>query len=179
MSDRVSETVVLCEDDPQARLVRSYLKKCGLKAKEPFLIARVASREVHGGNVGWVIKEFPKELIACRQRHIRARTLLIVVVDADNLTVSDRQQQLDTSGAGPGEDPLVVLIPKRHIETWIRNALGNEVNEAASYKSPAPKKSEIKEAAGRIHGWARNTPEPGQICVDSLRASLPEWRRIG
>lgn len=178
MSDRISRTVLLCEDDPQHQLVRSYLKKCGLNAKEPSLIPRVASREVHGGNVDWVIREFSRELTACMQRHVRARTLLIVVVDADDFTISQRREHLVASDTAPAEDMLVVLIPKRHIETWIRSALGNEVNEKDNYKRPAPKKSEIKEAAGRIHGWAHNEPEPGQECVDSLRSSLPEWRRI-
>jgi len=31
----------------------------------------------------------------------------------------------------------------------------------------------------QIHGWARDNPEPGPTCVDSLRASLTQWRKIG
>jgi hypothetical protein len=172
--------VLLCEDDPQERLVRSYLKRCGLTTEPPYLVPRNASREVHGGNVGWVLREFPKEFEACRRRHAtHANTLLIVVVDADHLTVVERRGQLHQATEVSVTDPVVVLIPKRHIETWIRAAIGQTVNETDSYKRPEPKKSEIRRAAEQIHGWAREDPKPGPSCVDSLLASLPEWRKLG
>lgn len=176
MSDRVSEIVLLCEDDPQEQIVRRYLERCGLRTLPPTLRVRNASREVHGGNIGWVLGEFPKEMEACRKRHVaHAKTLLIVVVDADHGTVVERRTQLKTNDG----DPMVALIPKRHIETWIRSALGNAVNENDSYKNPALKKAEIRSAADQIHGWARGVPAPGPTCVDSLRVSLPAFRTLG
>ena len=176
MTDRVSEMVLLCEDDPQAQIVRRYLDQCGLRTVEPTLRVRNASREVHGGNVSWVLNQFPKEMEACRRRHAaHARTLLIVVVDADQGTVADRRAQLHTHAG----DPVVVLIPKRHIETWIRSGLGQPVNEIDSYKNPAPEKAAIRAAAHQIHGWARGNPPPGPTCVDSLRAALPGFLTLG
>ena len=122
MSDRVSETILLCEDDAQERLVRSYLKKCGLYTVPPFLIPINASRQVHGGNVSWVLNEFPRQLEACRRRHAaHAKTLLIVVADADDLPAAERRSQFDGSIGGADADFLVVLIPRRNIETWIRS----------------------------------------------------------
>jgi hypothetical protein len=113
---------------------------------------------------------------ACRKRHAaHAKTLLIVIVDADQSTVADRRAQLQTNTG----DPVVALIPKRHIETWIRSGLGQAVNEIDSYKNPAPKKADITAAANQIHGWARGNPVPGATCVDSLRASLPGFRTLG
>jgi hypothetical protein len=57
------------------------MKECGLSTDPPYLIVHNASREVHGGNVTWVIREFPKQLHACRQRHAaHANTRLIVVL---------------------------------------------------------------------------------------------------
>jgi hypothetical protein len=168
--------VLLCEDDPQEQIVRRYLERCGLRTLPPTLRVRNASREVYGGNVGWVLREFPKEMEACRNRHAaHAKTLLIVVVDADQGTVADRRAQLEMKSS----DPIVALIPKRHIETWIRAALGDAVNESDSYKNPAPTKAEIKSAADQIHGWARSVPAPGATCVDSLRESLPAFRTLG
>ncbi len=76
-------------------------------------------------------------------------------------------------------DPIVLLIPKRHIETWIRAALDEAVNENDSYKNSGPTKTDVRTAANQIHGWARGSPAPGPTCVDSLRVSLPEWRKIG
>ncbi len=176
MSDRVSEMVLLCEDDPQEQIVRRYLERCRLRTSAPTLRVRNASREVHGGNVGWVLREFPKEMEACRKRHVaHAKTLLIVVVDADQSTVADRRAQMQTKA----DDPVVALIPKRHIETWIRSGLGQAVNEIDSYKNPAPERDHIRAAADQIHGWARGNPAPGATCVDSLRAALPGFRTLG
>jgi hypothetical protein len=92
VSDRVSETILLCEDDPQEQMVRQYLKRCGARTQEPSLRVRNASNEVHGGNVGWVLREFPYELKVCRKRHAtNAKTQLIVVIDADEKSVAERR----------------------------------------------------------------------------------------
>lgn len=178
MSDRVSETILLCEDDLQEQLVRRYLRRCGFETSPPQLRVRNASRAVHGGNVGWVLREFPLELEACRKRHAsRARTKLIVVVDADDLTVAQRLEDFRARGAR-SDDPLVSLVPRRHVETWIRAARGEPANEVDSYKSPRPSRSEVEEAAHAVYGWARGSPAPGPTCVDSLRQALPEFRKL-
>jgi hypothetical protein len=171
--------ILLCEDDAQEQLVRFYLKKSGLDTTPPCFIIN-ASRKVHGGNVRWVLHEFPRQLEACRRRHAtHARTLLIVVADADDHSVAERRSHLDGSIGVFDTDLLVVLIPRRHVETWIRAALGHEVNETDDYKHPTIKRDHIRAAANQIHGWARDNPEPGPTCVDSLRASLTQWRKIG
>ena len=180
MSDRVSQTILLCEDDLQEQLVRNYLKECGLNTNPPYLLPRNASREVHGGNVTWVIHEFAKEMHACRQRHAaKANTLLIVVVDADHLTLAERRSQFIADPPLTSSDPLVVLIPRRHIETWIRSALGESVNETDSYKHPEPKRADVRAAAKEIYGWARNNPSPPTTCAPSLVSALTEWQKIG
>jgi hypothetical protein len=180
VSDRVSQTILLCEDDAHSSLVIAYLRQCGLNTNPPCVRIRNASREVRGGNIAWVLQEFPKELHACRKRHAtHARTLLIVVADADNFSVDDRRSHLESDPPVSTADPLVVLIPKRHVETWIRNALGQSVNQDDDYKKPVLKKDEFRVAAKQIYDWARDTPVPGQKVVPSLLQSLPEWRKIG
>ncbi|MCX7047482.1 MAG: hypothetical protein NTX50_18615 [Candidatus Sumerlaeota bacterium] len=126
-----------------------------------------------------MLQEFPKELQACRQRQTKAKTLLIAVVDADKLEVDRRRADLKADPQVTPTDPLAVLIPRRHIETWILAAMNRTVNETDDYKKPEPKKSEVQAAAATIHGWARNNPEPGPTCVPSLNSALPEWRKIG
>jgi hypothetical protein len=180
MSDRVSETILLCEDDLQEQLVRYYMQKCKLNTDKPFLRPLNASRQVQGGNVTWVLREFPEQLRACRKRHAAtAKTLLIVVVDADDFEVADRQGHLKADPQVSPTDPLVVLIPRRHIETWIRAALNQPVTEEDDCKKPRPKKSEVRAAAATIYGWAHNTPQPGPTCVPSLHSAFPDWRHIG
>jgi hypothetical protein len=130
--------------------------------------------------VGWVLQQFPIELRACRQRHnVRANTLLIAVADADNYEVAERRNHFQLEPPISPNDPVVILIPKRHVETWIRTALGSVVNERDDYKNPKLEKTEIRQAANAIHAWARDNPPPVATIVPSLRTALSEWRRIG
>jgi hypothetical protein len=186
MSDRVSQTILLCEDEAQARLTKAYMKRCGLRAEPPYLKSLVASQMQFGGNVLWVMNEFPSQLRACRQRQKKANTLLIVVVDADTFTVEDRRRQLlnrvklagySESGAN---EPAVLLIPKRHIETWICTLLGMAVTEEEDCKThKKTKKEDIRQAALKLFEWSRPNAAHDAKCVPSLAAALPQWRTIG
>ena len=88
---------------------------------------------------------------ACRQRHKLARTLLIVVADADDLTVEVRKQDLRDQEEFTEDDPVVVLIPKRHIETWICAAITLAVTEDQDCKPHKLKRDDIRKAARQIH----------------------------
>ena len=72
----------------------------------------------------------------------------------------------------------MVLIPKRHVETWIRALLGNEVDEVTGYKKPKPTHAEISNATSTLHEWTRLNAVPAATCPASLAESLPEWRKI-
>ena len=125
-----------------------------------------------------VLQEFSRELHACRQRAKKAKTLLIVV-DADEFSVLERKSHLLANPPMADADPLIVLIPCRHIETWICAATKQDVNESDDYKrNKPPKKSVIRDAAATIHGWAHNNPPPPLTCALSLISALPEWRKI-
>ena len=79
------------------------------------------------------------------------------------------------------DEQIVVLIPKRHVETWIRALLGNQVDEVTDYtKAPysTPVANDIKDAATKLHEWTRPGANPGPTSPASLTASLPEWRKI-
>jgi hypothetical protein len=185
MSERVSQIILLCEDETHERLTKAYLKACGHKNPERFVRSLVASRMQHGGNVGWVLDEFPKQLHACRQRQKKARTLLIVLVDADKLTVEARRRQLlgRVKSAGLEEfgksEPAAILIPKRHIETWVSALLGDAVTETEDCKIRRKlRKEEIRRAAETLDEWSRPNATPGTTCVPSLLEALPEWNKI-
>jgi hypothetical protein len=185
MSDRVSQTILLCEDRPQASLVRAYMDRCDLNTKEPFLLPIIASERISGGGVAWVLRELPRQLDACRKRKLRANSLLVVVADADDFSVDERYRQLnnalraDRSKELDDSDPVVVLIPKRHIETWIRFGIGQPTNETDDYKFEGLGRTETREAAKSIYGWAHNNPKPNEGVIPSLRAALPGWSKIG
>lgn len=186
MSDRVSQTIVLCEDEAHQRLTKAYLRRCGLPAEPPMVKWLVASWETQGGNDAWVLSRFPRELQACRQRNKKARTLLIVLIDADNNSVDDRRRQLVERAQSDGledwgnNEPVVLLIPKRHIETWIRALLGETVTEEDDCKSWKPTDKEaFRRAAQTAFDWSRPNATIGPTCVPSLKAALPEWKKIG
>ena len=110
--------ILLCEDRLQASLVRQYIERCELNTKKPCLRRIIASEMVHGGNVAWVLREFPRQLDACRKRQTRAKTLLIVVADADRFRVDERHGDLNRALKGAEleaiaeSDPQVILIPQ-------------------------------------------------------------------
>jgi acyl transferase domain-containing protein len=183
----VSQTILLCEDSLHERLAKAYMKQRGLETQEPYVKAIVASQMQHGGNVDWVLHEFPKQVHACRQRNKKSKTLLIVLVDADQFTVNERRRQLNErlKQAGYEEldasDPsITVLIPRRHVETWVRALLAESVTEEEDCKDwNKPTKDGIRQAASTAHQWARPNATPGPTCVPSLAFAFPELRKIG
>ena len=180
MSNKVSQIILLCEDQAQERLTRNYLKICKVQQIERILKPLVV------GSFSQVLDQFPRELHACRQRHkVRANTLLIVLIDADNHSVEERRDQLldrvksarlDEFGAN---EPAVLLIPKRHIETWICALLCQTVTEEEDCKSwKGLDKKSIRQAAQTLFEWTRPNASPGPTCVPSLETALPAWHRV-
>lgn len=114
------------------------------------------------------------------------------MIDADTGPVARRSQQLNATLAQAGLDArepnekIAHLIPKRNIETWILclNALhpdGQNVTEEKDYKNHAAARkigALIKPAAEELFKLSRNHAEIPQHCVDSLRAAIPEVKRL-
>jgi hypothetical protein len=184
VSSRASRIILLCEDEAHQRLAVAYMNRCGIHRRD--VIDVVASRQKQGGNVGWVLDEFSRQLQACRQRHkAKANTLLVVVVDADTYTVDERRREFNDrlkqarQDELRADDPVALLVPRRHVETWIRSLLGRSVTEDEDCKgSSKPSKEDIRQAADTLHEWARENATPGATCVPSLSAAFPEWRKI-
>ena len=146
---------------------------------------RLPAKASGGSGEKYVRDQFPRQVQACRSAlGKRASALLIVVVDADMETTQRRASQLANALKAASMDnwredePIVVLIPKRHVETWIRALLGNPVNEVTDYTRPTPTTNEIKDAAAMLYDWTRPGTNPGATSPPSLTASLPEWCKI-
>jgi uncharacterized protein YdiU (UPF0061 family) len=186
MSKRVSQTILLCEDEAHERFIKAFMKRCGLRTDPPYVKSLVASRMQHGGNDHWILNAFPVQLHACRQRQKKAETLLIVALDADDHTLEERRRQLLDRVTAAGYDAFaaneraILLIPKRSVETWIRALRGEQVTEDQDCKAwTKATKEEIRSAAQTLYEWSRLNANPGPTCVPSLTAALPEWRKIG
>ncbi len=181
--NRPSQVVILAEDLRTERFVRYFLKR--LKYNERDLRAIQVPQ---GSAEQFVRQQYPKELRAMRQR--RATTVLVVVVDADNYSVGQRLGQLamalskQSIPAPRDGECVVLLVPKRNIETWILNLVGNAVNETDEYKprsgsQPAQRlEGDLRPAAERFYDLSRAGAALPETLVDSLRRAIPQAQRI-
>jgi hypothetical protein len=181
--ERIANKIILAEDLEQQNLVRRYLERCGHAA--PFRLLPLPFKGTGGSGEKYVRDQYPHQVQACRSSLGRQATaLLVVIVDADMETTQRRAAQLGNALQAAGmhargnDEPIVVLIPKRHVETWIQALLGDPVDEVNDYTQPTPTAREIKNAAAKLHEWTRPGANPGPASPASLTASLPEWRKI-
>jgi len=86
----------------------------------------VASPAGAGSGEQWVRERFAVEVEAFRGRRAHAGTALIVVIDADAISVQERLAQLDrkldeaqADRIRPDAEQVARLVPKRNVETWI------------------------------------------------------------
>jgi hypothetical protein len=106
--------------------------------------------------------------------------MLIVLADADNLTTVGREQTLhgELNAAGHSAvmstEPIVVLVPKWQVETWIKCTLGQPMSENDRHTDQPPVSSdEVRDAAKVVFDWARPGAQVGATCVPSLAGALP------
>jgi hypothetical protein len=173
-----SLVIVVVEDGLHKQLVNRYLKKRGLEQH-----AIRIEISTSGDASAWVRKRFAKEVRAYRSR--KAKTALIVVIDADTGTVQERWRQLDQALKDAGIPPIdfdkeqiARLVPKRNIETWILCLNGQTVDEKTDYKKGNDWSKAILQAAETLYSWTQTSAEPPQHCVDSLRRGVGELRRL-
>ncbi len=186
--ERVARTIVLVEDKPQQNLVRRYLQRCRGNAYSDRQIDWRPLPAGRGSGEQYVRLEYPKQTRSCRSSlGKRASCLLIVMTDADTRETRKRGEQLSqelmAAEMEPREtaEPIVVLIPKRHVETWIQALLGKEVDEETDYtRAPhsSPSTEQIKRAANRAYDLTRPNTPLDAVRPPSLKASIPEWTKI-
>jgi len=183
MPERIANKIILAEDVEQQNLVRRYLERCGHGRR--LRLVDLPADGAGGSGEKYVRDQFAKQVQAYRSSiGKRASALLIVIVDADQETTRRRAAQLSSALTAAGmdqrnEDELIaILIPKRHVETWVRALLGEQVNETDKFKYPEPTSKQILQAAETLYGWTRPNAEPGPTSPPSLTESIPEWRKI-
>jgi hypothetical protein len=119
----------------------------------------------------------------------RPEKWLIVVIDADKLTVQNRLNEFRRRIAESQDERvrrcrveevnLAHLIPKWSIETWILNLNGETVDEKTPYKRQnRPWDRLIPSAATALHQWIRNNEDQTDRCTPSLKPGIEELRRL-
>jgi len=173
--DRPSQAVVLVEDDRQQRFVRRYLYRLGYSTHDVRFEPLPAGR---GSGAQWVLDRYADAVKAYRSRSARAKTALVVTIDADDGSVARRQQQLRDRTARTADEKIAHLIPKWSIETWILCLSGEAVDEARTYDRAQGIDEKIAAAAMTFFEWSRPNTTPPTHCIPSLLAAIPEVRRL-
>lgn len=178
---RPSVVVVLAEDERHQRFVRYYLYEVGYKRHHIRFEALPSGR---GCGEQWVRQRYAGAVRACRERTPKAKTALVVVIDADTADVNQRSNQfhqaLRQEGLGPrtASEFIAHLIPKRSIETWVLCLRGTPVDETTDYRAERDIDQKIPVAAVTLHKWTRPNATLPAYCTASLRAAIPEIKRI-
>ena len=177
---RISQVVVLVEDERHQRLIYRYLQRLNYSSRDIRFEPLPSGR---GCGEQWVRERYANAVRAYRARSAQANTALIVAIDADTGDTNRRVRQLVSALSGlalmprTAEEKIVHLIPKRNIETWILNLNGNEVDEETDFRTRRLD-DVIVPAAHTFFEWARPNAVIPEHCVPSLRAAIPEIRRL-
>ena len=168
--------VLLCEDAATNTFVRRFLRRRQFKARD------IRTLPIpHGSQSGeqWVRQKYPSELRAIRSRQ---NAFLIVVIDADAYTTQVRRSQLDDECRaqkvpvrGP-EDPVLVIVPRRNIETWFAYLDGISVNETVDYN--AYKSKDPRPFAEELYRMCHEYQQLRPPVPPSLAESCQEYRKL-
>lgn len=172
---RYTEIVVLCEDRQQEVFARHFLVNCGINRRR----IRVKHSPTGRGSAEQHVRQrYPVEVREYRRRRNQLDIGLVVVIDADTRSVTDRLGELETElvkVSPPGRQPderIGIFVPKRNIETWIHYLQGQSVNERDEYprldRAGDCKSSVADLARDRHTPLPENAPPSLQIACDEL-----------
>lgn len=169
---------LLCEDSQTDSFVRRFLKRRNFHGRDVRTLPLPEGRQ---SGEQWVRERYPAEL-----RTIRGRqgAYLIVVTDADDRSTNDRRRQLEAAcreqnvPARTGADPVILIVPRRNIETWLAYLdAGNEVDEAKTYPR-LKRERDCDRHAGTLFGMCRDARQLDAAAPPSLREACEEYSRL-
>ena len=168
--------VLLCEDAATDTFVRRFLRRRQFKARD------IRTLPIpHGPQSGeqWVRQKYPSELKAIRSRQ---NAFLIVVTDADTHTTQARRSQLDDEcnveqvPARKPADPVIIIVPRRNIETWFAYLDGESVDETVDYN--AYKSKNPRPFAEELYRMCHEAQKLRSPVPPSLAESCQEYRKL-
>ena len=116
---------------------------------------------------------------------VRARqnAYLIVVIDADAQTTEVRRAQLDAAcdekqiPRRGDRDPVLLIVPRRNIETWLAYLGGKEVDEDKAYPR-LRRKRDCDVLAAELYRMCHEAQRLDDDAPPSLREACDEYRRL-
>ena len=125
---------ILCEDKLTQCFIRRFLIAQGISGRKINALPLPAE----GCGEQYVRQQYPKQLHYLRSNNFVSNVLL-VAIDADAKTCVERQKQLDEYSESvkvsqrAESDKLLLFIPKRNMETWVKYFDGEAVDEDHDY----------------------------------------------
>jgi hypothetical protein len=173
MTQNRQTIVILCEDTQQYLFARYFLQTKGFSGQ---FVAQVCPSGKQAGEQ-YVRERYAAEVKGYRSQKNRKKICLVVVIDADTFTVTERIRQLDITlqeKRQPKEN-IGIFVPKRNIETWIHYLQSSEtVDETIAYSKLASQ-SECKPFVEKlaeqcVRGLPKNAPSSiHDACVELER----------
>ena len=170
--------VLLCEDSQTESFVRRFLWHRNFRRRD------ILTRPLpHGKQSGeqWVRTQFPKELKAIRAKQ---QAYLVVVIDADTRTTTNTLDRLDAECRAQkvtprsSDEPVVVAVPKRNIETWLAFLkTGQQVDEQQQYPR-LPSVRDCRPLADELFRMCQEEQLTPAAAPPSLVAACPEYRKL-
>ena len=173
-----AKVVLLCEDTQTESFVRRFLRHRNIRHRDLF-----TKPLPHGAQSGeqWVRTQFPKELKAIRARQ---GAWLVVVIDADTRTTEQTHNWLNAECRRRGveartpEDPVVVAVPKRNIETWFAFL---KTGETPCEDRRYPRLKQVRDCrplAAKLFRMCHEEQELPASAPPSLVAACSEYRKF-
>lgn len=150
MLDKRYSYQIRCEDKQTQCFLRYFLDHQGVDIKRRVIFLPLAPNTCAES---YVRKSFPDDLKKYRALRKNKKTCLIVVIDADQHTCQVRENQIQKDLLNHNlriekDDFLLLWIPKRNIESWIKYYLDGSSDEKKDHKHFLKgRESECKPAA--------------------------------
>lgn len=169
--------VLLCEDLQTESFVRRFLSYRGFHGREIKTLVAPPGRQ---SGEQWVRTRYPQELKAIRARQ---RALLLVIVDADTQSTEVRRTQLDQACNEKGvprrrpEDPVIIAVPRRNIETWFAYLRGETVDERTTYPR-LRRLRDCRSLARKLYRMCHQEQRLAEPAPPSLTEVCREYQRL-
>ena len=169
--------VLLCEDAQTSAFVRRFLKRRNFGPRDVNTLPLPAGRQ---SGEQWVRQRYPSELKAVRARQ---NAYLIVVIDADAQTTAARRAQLDAAcdeeqiPRRGDQAPVLLIVPRRNIETWLAYLGGREVDEDTTYPR-LRREGDCDAHAAELYRMCHEAQRLDESAPPSLREACGEYAKL-
>ena len=167
--------ILLCEDMQTDVFVRRFLKRRKFRD-----FRSLVSPHGRGSGEQWVRERYPRELQAIRQIQ---GACLVVVTDADVHPTEFRRAQLDAEcdekriPRRKDDERVLVIVPRRNIETWLAYLAGDEVDEEKRYER-LKREGNCAWHAKELFRMCHEKQRLREPAPPSLREACGEYRRL-